>query len=188
LPVLASRGRAAGPGEVGWIRSWRTRLCAGRGRPNRRDPSLSPNHGWQVTPPTGLSRSCGPANRSPGVRSSPALTGRGAKRRRASGPVGVSGPRDPSKQGANLVLPHHREEHAVKHREMVATVSLVQDDLAGTGRGGRALGRAVKHVDLGPALVAGDLRRGQDDGRMFVPVLRVDPDLDDVPLPEGHRR
>lgn len=87
----------------------------------------------------------------------------------------------------DLVFADDGEKDAIKDGEMVAAVSLVQQDLPREEGLARPFRRAVKDVDLGPLVIAGDFRWRKNNRRMLVVVSRVDADFYNVPLLEFHR-
>ena len=94
--------------------------------------------------------------------------------------------RDTAQLCANLILSNDGEKDAVEDRQVFAAVRRIKDELAETDRVTRSLGRAVKHIDLWVSRIAGDFIGRENNGRMFVAVIGIDPHLHYIPLTMVH--
>jgi len=105
-------------------------------------------------------------------------------------PVEVPFPfgRNVSNDRGDRGLFYDRKKKAVKDREMIQAIGIIQEDFAGSCLMGGSAGRTIDHIyPIDPGRTS-DLGRGENDGWMLVAVVGIDPHADDVPLANRDHR
>jgi hypothetical protein len=77
---------------------------------------------------------------------------------------------------------HHRKKKAVENCEMIKAVRFIQYDFARSHVMRRPAGRAVNHIYPIDSGRTRNFNRGENDGGMFVTVVGINPDADNIPL------